>query len=115
MRLARTPARSARLSRHPVVDVGHRRRGLPPTAALWVVLVLGLGAIGALLAAEPAHGSAVLAAGLASDSPTPTPTPTPTATPIPTPTPAPTPINVYRWTGVGMFSPTVASDPFRVY
>ncbi len=111
MRLAQTPARSARLSRHPVVDVGHQRRGLPPTAALWVVLVLGLGAIGALLAAEPAHGSAVLAAGLASDSPTPTPTPTP----IPTPTPAPTPINVYRWTGVGMFSPTVAADPFRVY
>jgi len=80
-----------------------------PTVPRWAVLVIGLGAIGALLVAEPAHGSA----GLASDSPT--PTPTSSRMPASTPTPAPTPINVYRGTGVGMFSPTVASDPFRVY
>src|SRR5690242_5601618 len=101
-------ASSAPLARRRLSDVG-RRHGPSPTVALWLVLVLGLGAMSTVLVAEPAHGSAVLAAGLTSDSPTPTPTR------IPASTLAPTPVNVYQGTGVGMFSPTVAADPFRVY
>jgi YVTN family beta-propeller protein len=112
MRLERTAARATWNSRHRVSDKASRDQGVSRVISLGLgaIVVLGLGAFSVALVGAPPDGPAGLGGSVAPGSASASLSP-----PIPTPTPTPTATNVYQWTGVGMFSPTVAADPPRVY
>lgn len=108
---------------------GRRSRTTGVLIALCVVALVGVVAIGSAIGAQfpqSAAASRGLPSGVASPAgssiaaapatiPSPTPvTPRPSQSSSPAPTPVPT-NNLYAGAGVGMFSPTVAAFPPRVY